>query len=144
MKIYIAGPLFSDGEKAFNERVDAVIRSCGHRTYLPQRDGGQVAELPDTVEGKPKARYIFDLDRARLAECDLFLFLMDGRVPDEGASFAMGYSYALGKRCVIYKTDVRTCIDGEDNLMLSCAAERILRGEGELRAFLSAAPAEQG
>ena len=44
-KIYIAAPLFCEGERAFNERIDAILRECGHETFLPQRDGGCVADL---------------------------------------------------------------------------------------------------
>lgn len=135
MKVYIAGPLFNDGEKRFNERVDAVIRECGHETYLPQRDGGIIAEMPDTVNGMSKYAYVFNADLEHLKACDLFLFVMDGRVPDEGASFAMGYAYAHGKRCAAYKTDARSASNGEDNLMLRQSAETILQNEEELRAF---------
>ena len=60
---------------------------------------------------------------------------MDGRVPDEGASFALGYAYAHGKRCAAYKTDARSASNGEDNLMLRQSAETILRNEEELRVF---------
>lgn len=137
MKVYIAGPLFNDGEKAFNLKVDEIVRSCGHETYLPQRDGGVIAELPDCVGGMPKYDYVFNLDCRNLAEHDIFLYLCDGRVPDEGASFALGYSYALGKRCVMYKTDSRAAFDGQDNVMISCACERYLKNEDELREFFS-------
>ncbi|MBP3892460.1 MAG: nucleoside 2-deoxyribosyltransferase [Atopobiaceae bacterium] len=137
MLVYIAGPLFSDGERAFNETVDAIVRDCGHTTYLPQRDGGRVTDLPDTVEGVGKHTYLFRLDCDNLRRCDLFLYLMDGRVPDEGASFALGYCYAHGTRCVGYKTDVRTVLDGTDNLMLTGALETILTTPDELRAFFA-------
>ncbi|MBQ6524109.1 MAG: nucleoside 2-deoxyribosyltransferase [Atopobiaceae bacterium] len=135
MLVYIAGPLFSDGERAFNEQVDAIVRSCGHDTYLPQRDGGRVTDLPDTIDGVDKHTYLFRLDCENLRRCDLFLYLMDGRVPDEGASFALGFCCALGKRCVGYKTDVRTVLDGADNLMLTGGVERVLRTPSELREF---------
>lgn len=79
MKVYIAGPLFNDGEKAFNLKVDEIVRSCGHETYLPQRDGGVIAELPDCVGGMPKYDYVFNLDCRNLAEHDIFLYLCDGR-----------------------------------------------------------------
>ena len=55
----------------------------------------------------------------------LALFLFDGRVPDEGACFELGYCYAKGKRCIGYKTDARSFIDGFDNLMLCGAPETI-------------------
>ena len=34
MKIYIAAPLFNEGERAFNEKVDDILRACGHETFL--------------------------------------------------------------------------------------------------------------
>ena len=103
MKVYLAGPLFSDGERRFNERVDAIVRACGHSTYLPQRDGGRITDLPALVDGVPKQRWLFELDCRNLESCDVFLFLLDGRVPDEGASFALGYCFAHGKRCATRK-----------------------------------------
>ena len=103
MRIYIAAPLFNEGERALNEKVDAIVRDCGHETFLPQREGGCVADLPDIMEGMPKRKYLFQLDCANMDRCDAVLFLFDGRVPDEGACFELGYCYAKGKRCIAYK-----------------------------------------
>ena len=135
MKVYIAAPLFCDGERAFNEKVDAIVRSCGHETYLPQRDGGCVALLPDIIDGKPKRQHLFELDCAHMEWCDAVLFLFDGRVPDEGACFELGYCYAKNKRCIAYKTDARCFIDGFDNVMLCGAPEVVLKNEEELKSF---------
>ena len=33
MKVYIAAPLFNEGERAFNEKIEAIIRECGHETF---------------------------------------------------------------------------------------------------------------
>ena len=137
MKIYIAAPLFSEGERMFNERIDAIVRECGHETFLPQREGGCVADMPDLIDGKPKHRALFELDVAHMDWCDAVLFLFDGRVPDEGACFELGYCYAKGKRCIGYKTDARSFIDGSDNVMLKGAPETVLRNEDELREFFS-------
>ena len=108
MKIYIAAPLFCEGERAFNEKIDAIVRECGHETFLPQREGGCVADLPDEIDGMPVRKYLFQLDCAHMDWCDAVLFLFDGRVPDEGACFEPGYCYAKGKRCIGYKTDARS------------------------------------
>ena len=135
MKVYIAAPLFSEGERAFNEKVDGIVRECGHETFLPQREGGCVADLPEKIEGMPKRKYLFRLDCAHMDWCDTILFIFDGRVPDEGACFELGYCYAKGKRCIGYKTDARSFIDGFDNVMLHGAPERVLRSERELRDF---------
>ena len=136
-KIYIAAPLFSEGERAFNDRIDTILRQCGHETFLPQRDGGCVADLPDEIEDLPKRKYLFNLDCAHMDWCDTLLFLFDGRVPDEGACFELGYCYAKGKLCIGYKTDARSFIDGYDNVMLHGAPERVLRSEQELRDFFT-------
>lgn len=136
MKIYIAAPLFNEAERAFNESIDAIVRECGHETYLPQRDGGCVADLPELIGGIPKRRYLFDLDCEHMEWCDAVLFLSDGRVPDEGACFELGWCCAKGKRCIGYRTDVRSFIDGHDNVMLEGAVEKVLRTPDELRAYL--------
>ena len=137
MKVYIAAPLFSEGERQFNERIDEIIRSCGHETYLPQRDGGCVADLPDMINGKPKRTYLFQLDCEHMDWCDAVLFLFDGRVPDEGACFELGYCFAKGKRCIGYKTDARSFIDGYDNVMLHVSVEVVLHDENALRDFFT-------
>lgn len=135
MKVYIAGPLFCEGERAFNEKVDTVIRYCGHETYLPQRDGGIVAQMPDLIGGVPKETWVFRKDLENLRGCDVFLLLMDGRVPDEGACVALGYCLAHGKRCVGFKTDSRSGYDGKDNIMLLGAMETILHSADELTEY---------
>ena len=94
-----------------------------------------MADLPEIIEGVPKRQYLFQMDCAHMDWCDTLLFVMDGRVPDEGACFELGYAYAKGKRCIGYKTDVRSFIDGFDNVMLCGAPERVLRSEEELGAF---------
>ena len=135
MKIYIAAPLFNEAERAFNLRIDAILRECGHETFLPQREGGCVADLPETMEGMPIRKYLFRLDCEHMDWCDTLLFLADGRVPDEGACFELGYCFAKGKRCIAYKTDARSFIDGFDNVMIHGAPETVLRSEEELRLF---------
>ena len=137
MKVYIAAPLFSQGERQFNEQIDEIIRSCGHETFLPQREGRCVVDLPDIIDGMPKRKYLFHFDCEHMDWCDAVLFLFDGRVPDEGACFELGYCYAKGKRCIGYKTDVRSFIDGFDNAMLYGAVETVLHNENELREFFS-------
>ena len=137
MRIYIAAPLFSEGERNFNETIDIIARECGHETFLPQREGGCVADLPDMIHGMPKRKYLFHLDCEHMEWCDTVLFLFDGRVPDEGACFELGYCYAKGKRCIGYKTDARSFIDGFNNVMLDGALEVILHNPDELRAYLA-------
>lgn len=137
MKIYIAAPLFSVSEKNQNEKIDDILRMCGHRTYLPQRDGGCFAELPEIVDGRAKDVVLYEKDISALEWCDTLLFVFDGRVPDEGACFELGYACAKGKRCIGFKTDSRTLVTGCDNLMLTVSVETILHDEVELKTFFT-------
>lgn len=132
---YIAAPLFSDGEKAFNLLVDAALREIGLDTWLPQRDGGEAAPLvrqgadEDTVR-----RRLFELDRDAITCCGVFVFVLDGRVPDEGGCVELGMAYARGVPCFGLQTDSRR-FGGTDsnNLMIDYAlAGGIARSVPEL------------
>ena len=140
MKIYIAAPLFNEAERSFNAHIADILESCGHEVFLPQKAGGCVADLPDLIDGIENRKYLFRLDCAHMDWCDTLLFLFDGRVPDEGACFELGYCYAKGKRCIGYKTDARSFIDGYDNVMLHGAPEIVLRNEDELSSFFRSNP----
>ena len=136
MKVYIAAPLYCEYELDYNLKIDAFLRENSFDTYLPQRDGGVVATMPDTVDGIPKGEYVFKKDLQAMDRSDVFLFLLDGRVPDEGACVALGYFYASGKPCVALKSDLRSLVDGNDNLMISMALKKICRSREELLVFL--------
>lgn len=120
MKAYIAAPLFNDAEKQFNLQVDTAVRALGIETFLPQRDGGEAAPLvrqgmdEDTIR-----RRLFELDCAAIAAADLFLFILDGRVPDEGGCVELGMAFARGLPCFGLQTDSRR-FGGTDsnNLMI--------------------------
>ena len=136
MKVYIAAPLYCDYERRYNLEIDEFLRNKGYDTYLPQRDGGVVSEMPDFIDGVPKDRYVFDKDIEAMNGSDVFLFLLDGRVPDEGACVALGYFHSTGKPAVGLKTDSRTLCEGLDNLMIRMALRKICINKEELREFL--------
>ena len=122
MKAYIAGPLFNDAEKAFNLKVDALVQSLDIKTYLPQRDGGESIRM--IREGQPPERVrrrLFDLDVSEVRACDLFVCILDGRVPDEGTCVELGMAYILGKVCIGYQTDSRRFALDYNNLMIENA-----------------------
>ena len=122
MKAYIAGPLFNDAEKAFNLKVDALVQSLGIETYLPQRDGGESIRM--IREGQPPERVrrrLFELDISEVRACDLFICILDGRVPDEGTCVELGMAYILEKECIGYQTDSRRFALDYNNLMIENA-----------------------
>ena len=118
MKIYCAGPLFSQAEREFNEKVARDLRDKGFEVFLPQ-ENSSMTETPDTDEKRRKVMCgFFAKDIEAIESSDVLLIIMDGRVPDEGACFELGYAYARGKICVGLKTDTRVSELGTDNAML--------------------------
>lgn len=141
-KIYIAAPLFSDIEREFNDRVDSFVKDLGYETYLPQKDGGVLTELIENGMTMIEAReFLFEKDWEAVKWSDIVLVVLDGRVPDEGACVEIGMGFALGKECIAYKTDLRSFISGEDNLMISgVIRNRIAKDFAGLKKLLDALP----
>ena len=118
-RIYLAAPLFCKSELDFNEHLAHMLVKNGHEVFLPQENTPAIDLSPET--GKAGRRAVFLSDISAIDDCDILLLVMDGRVPDEGACFELGYAYARGKTCVGLKTDVRTSELGGDNMMLEGA-----------------------
>jgi nucleoside 2-deoxyribosyltransferase len=137
-KVYIAGPLFSHAELEFNEKIDAYLRNLGFETFLPQRDGYLLADLMDQYSSKQEAiDVIFYKDIEEIKNCDIVLFILDGRVPDEGACVEVGLAYAYAKECIGFKSDSRSLMGDIDNpLLLGVLKGRIARSFSELEKLL--------
>lgn len=41
MRLYVAAPLFTEAERAFNLVLARALEAAGHDVYLPQRDRGR-------------------------------------------------------------------------------------------------------
>ena len=141
-KIYVAAPLFSDSERELNVRLDAFVKELGYETYLPQQDGGVLTELvSDGMSMADARKFLFDKDWEAVQWCDIVLAILDGRVPDEGTCVEIGMGFALGKECIAYKTDLRSFIAGEDNVMISGAIKnRIAKSFSDLERLLALLP----
>ena len=137
-RVYIAGPLFSYGEKEFNKKIDKYIHTLGFETFLPQRDGYMLADaLADAKGGIDASNLIFNKDLDEIKRCDIVVFIMDGRVPDEGACVEIGLAYAYGKECIGFKSDTRYLMDGMDNpLIFGALKGRIARSSEDLKKYL--------
>lgn len=137
MLVYLAAPLCSEAERAFNLRVADVIRSCGFSAYVPQLDAGVLTDM--VTRGADEAttrRIIFEGDCAAVNRSDLCLAILDGRVIDEGVCFELGLAFAARKVCLGFKTDSRAAVRGHDNLMVEGALSQIARNWEELHTML--------
>ncbi len=137
-RIYVAGPLFSEAEKQYNEYLSKCLEDMGFETFLPQRDGYELSELLANGDSESFAMdKIFKRDISEIQKSDIVVFVMDGRVPDDGACVEIGYAYAMGKECIGLKTDPRTLMSDLDNSMiLGALKDRIARNLKELEDFL--------
>jgi nucleoside 2-deoxyribosyltransferase len=96
VKIYIAAPLFSAAEQAWNADLAAGLRAAGHQVFLPQ----------EQERGRPAAG-IFATDVAGIDAADALVAIMDGSDPDAGTAWECGYAYGR-KPVILVRTDFRT------------------------------------
>ena len=137
-KIYIAAPLFNEMELKRNVEISNYLKSIGYEPYLPQDEAGLASEMIDDNNKFEINKKIFEMDIVGIKSCDILLFLLDGRVPDEGACVELGMAYAWGKKCVGYKTDSRALDKtGDDNLFIEgCFGFKVAKSLNELELFL--------
>jgi nucleoside 2-deoxyribosyltransferase len=131
--LYFAAPLFSDAERAFNERVVSQL-SLFFDIYLPQEHGGLLVDMvAKGMSPNHASSVVFTLDIAALKKCNFLLIVLDGRAVDEGAAFELGYAHAIGKICYGLQTDPRRLLKiGINNPMLDCALQQVFSNLDDL------------
>lgn len=137
-KIYLAAPLFNEMELSRNKEIALFLENLGYQVYLPQEAAGIASTQINQKNKMEVNKYIFNTDVEGIKSCDILLFLLDGRVPDEGACVELGIAYALGKKCIGYKTDTRSFDKtGDDNLIIEgCFNFKIAKTIVDLEKFL--------
>ena len=144
MLIYFAGPLFCQAERMFNQQLTDKLEMSDFRVFLPQRDGVEKDKPPyDTMTKEERRRALFHLDKTQILACDIFLFILDGRVPDEGACVELGIAYCQkeltqAQRLLIdFQTDSRAAFLGSKlNPMIHVPLDCILSDEATLLSVL--------
>lgn len=140
MRVYIAGPLFNEGERWFDEQIDQVVREVGFDTFLPHRDGKEMGM--DRAELIPR---IFREDRDAIDESDMVVANLNGITVDDGTAWEIGYAYARGKHLIGIRTDWRLTHPHQVvNLMIECSLHKVVRSLDELRAYLAELKAQTG
>ncbi len=147
MRIYFAAPLFNAAEQRFNARLTWQLEESGHRVFLPQRDGFEMAQVDTQAAPEAAAemrRGVFQLDSSEVIAADLVLAVLDGRVPDEGVCVEIGIAWANrnatggSRRIVGLKTDSRSWLPNDAlNPMVSEALDALFADEPDLLAWLS-------
>ena len=146
MRVYFAGPLFCEAERAFNLRLAAKLEAIGYQVFLPQRDGVEAKRPPyNEMANDELQRTIFQLDRDEILQAEIFLFVLDGRVPDEGACVELGIAYGQkhflqqDKLLIGLLTDMRGAFPGGKlNAMIGGALDCTMSDEQGLIAEMEA------
>jgi nucleoside 2-deoxyribosyltransferase len=125
MHLYLAGPLFTQAERAWNQALATALRAAGHSVFVPQ------VEVQNLTKLEADAIFRVDLDGVRSA--DAVLAILDGADADSGTCFECGVAYALGIPIVAVRTDFRgggDALPGQKlatvNLMVAQAATAIV------------------
>ncbi len=130
LHVYVAGPLFDEGERWFMEVLEARIAAAGASTFLPHRDN------PDkTVDNMAE---IYRNNVGAIDSAGLVVANLNGITTDDGTAWEVGYAVAKGIPVVGLFTDWRRRFDDEIvNLMIGESSETIVRSLDELDADLA-------
>lgn len=136
MKIYQAGPLFTEAEQNWHRQLKARLEASGHQVIWPFELFTQ-----EEIEslGKDAPARIMETDLRSLETCDLVVALLDGTQVDDGTAFETGYAFAKKIPVVGIRTDFRQA--GETsystvNAMIQTACKIICRNQDELVEYI--------
>ena len=109
MKIYQAGPLFTEAERAWHRAFGERLKEAGFEAVWP----GDLISPGDGLS----ARQIMETDRDALLSCHAVVALLDGPQVDDGTAWEIGYAFAKGIPVVGLRTDFRLCSDSEGSMV---------------------------
>ena len=121
--IYLAAPLFTQAEVAFNQSLADQLMAAGYSIYLPQQQ----------CAGTTDPRELFNICIRGLDAASMVLVILDGTDADSGSCFEVGYAFAKNVPIVGLRTDFRG--SGEHmgvNLMLSNSCQHLLLATANL------------
>jgi nucleoside 2-deoxyribosyltransferase len=126
-KVYLAGPMFSDGDKAEQAALAEALNAADFEVHMPQSDGIEVGNVMNLLND-PKLHDVkngdqmlepFVLDRCTcwvtrtvvaldlyesVEGCQCTVLNIDGRVPDEGSLVEATLAWNAGHPVILYKT----------------------------------------
>ena len=139
MLIFFSAPLFNHAEISYNLKLTEKLEKAGFIVFLPQRDGIETQELFKEKTRNEVQNEIFKFDSGKVLEADIFLIVLDGRVPDEGACVELGIAYAQklltksSKLLIGIKTDSRAAfIEDPLNAMIFGSLNCLVSNEEDL------------
>ncbi len=98
MKAYIAGPLCTEKDRKFVEKMSRLCESLRIKTFLPHRDCGLWKNIKDT-------KRIAEGDLNGFKDCNLVVASLNGFGVGTGTAWEMGYAYSKKLPIIAIKTD---------------------------------------
>jgi nucleoside 2-deoxyribosyltransferase len=126
LKIYLAGPLFTQAERRWNRELARSLMNAmpASQVILPQDRAKKFIH-----SGKPDFDGIVRDCMKAIESCDIVVAILDGPDADSGTSWEFGYARALKKPIVGLRTDLRSSEDDGVNAMLRRTCTSYLRFE---------------
>jgi nucleoside 2-deoxyribosyltransferase len=124
-RLYVAGPLFTDAERAWNARLAAELTGAlpGWTIDLPQ----DFCPHTEAGAGAPDYGAIFAACVGHLDRAQAVIAILDGADADSGTCWECGYAFAKGIPVVGLRTDWRPAEDGTANCMLSRSCRAVVK-----------------
>jgi len=145
MKIYLAGPIFSEAEqqwlRGLKERIEESARAKGKRVEViwPYEliSRNEIESLGDSAKQE-----VFHHCKSNLDQADLLVALLDGSQVDDGTAWEIGYFFSTKGRSRIIgiRTDFRNAGETETsvvNAMIEMSCNSIVRSVEGLLEVLS-------
>jgi nucleoside 2-deoxyribosyltransferase len=142
LKIYLAGPFFSEKQINLIERIESEFDKYGFDYFSPRKSGGVISHL--SLEDRTReSKKIYDSNIREMVNANVLFAIIDGR--DTGTVYEMGYFKALTDH-FRYKSDKSekdlkrysiTCTDENFglNIMIKESVDAHVVGEQDLKAF---------
>ena len=89
MRVYVAGPLFSEAERAWLDALAQRLRDDGHDCFVPHENFPQLAEA--TVE------QVYRIDSDGLRSANALIAWLDGPMVDDGTACEIGMFAELAR-----------------------------------------------
>ena len=130
MRLYLAGPMFTDAERAFLEQLADRLTASGHDCFVPHLQRFEPVDAPT----------VFAVDSAGLRDADAVVAWLDGPGVDDGTACEIG----------IFAELVRTAPDRHRGIVGLVTDLRVLRrrdrgmADGGINLFVGGAIAAYG
>jgi nucleoside 2-deoxyribosyltransferase len=142
LKIYLAGPFFSEKQINLIERIESQFDKYGFDYFSPRKSGGVISHLSPEDRTK-ESKKIYDSNIREMVNANVLFAIIDGR--DTGTVYEMGYfkaltdhfRYKFDKSEIDLKRYSITCTDENFglNIMIKESVDAHIVGPQELKTF---------